>query len=83
MYMYYLAFDCFRTIGQLFMDILHFKEFGDTDYCHECILGVYLVMTMYVPFDALPLVKQRTSSGIYYHIQLNCNVLGIDNVMPL
>ena len=39
---------------------MHFKEFGDTEsVCHECSLGVHLVIDdcVYVPSDALPLYQ--------------------------
>ena len=33
---------------QLFMEILHFKELGDTECCHECSLCVYLVIDNFI-----------------------------------
>ena len=37
----------FREIGPLFMDILHFKDLGDTSVISECSLGVNLVIDMF------------------------------------
>ena len=34
----------FRAIGPLFMDILHFKDLGDTSVVSECSLGANLVI---------------------------------------
>ena len=34
----------FRAIGPLFMEILHFKDLGDTSVVSECSLGVNLVI---------------------------------------
>ena len=34
----------FRAIGPLFMDILHFKDLGDTSVVRECCLDVNLVI---------------------------------------
>ena len=38
----------FRAIEQLFMEILHFKELGDTECCHKCSLCVDLVIDNFV-----------------------------------
>ena len=34
----------FRAIGPLFIEILHFKDLGDTSVVSECSLGVNLVI---------------------------------------
>ena len=34
----------FRAIGPLFMEILHFKDLGDTSVVRECCLDVNLVI---------------------------------------
>ena len=34
----------FRAIGPLFMEMLHFKDLGDTSVISECSLGVNLVI---------------------------------------
>ena len=49
----------FRAIGPLFMDILHFKDLGDTSVISECSLGVNLVIGnfSYVVSDTSPLYK--------------------------
>ena len=41
------------------MDILYFKELGDTECCHECSLGVYLFIDhlLYVKSNDLPLYQ--------------------------
>ena len=48
---------CFRAIGPLYMDILHFKDLGDTGVVSECSLGVNLVSDhfFYVVSDTSPL----------------------------
>ena len=38
----------FRAIGPLFMEILHFKDLGDTSVASECSLGVNLVINNFV-----------------------------------
>ena len=55
----------FRAIGQLFMEILHFKELGGyRKCCHECILVVYLVIDnfAYAPSEALSLYQMLNQS---------------------
>ena len=48
----------FRAIGPLFMEILHFKDLGDTSIISECSLGVNLVIDNFdVASDTLPLYK--------------------------
>ena len=49
----------FRAIGPLFMEILHFKDLGDTSVVSECSLGVNLVIDnfFYVVSDTSPLYK--------------------------
>ena len=49
----------FRAIGQLFREILHFKDLGDTSVVSECSLGVNLVIDnfVYVVSDTSPLYK--------------------------
>ena len=49
----------FRAIGPLFMEILHFKDLGDTSVISECSLSVNLVIDnlFYVASDTLPLYK--------------------------
>ena len=44
----------FKTIKPLFMEILHFKDLGDTSVVSECSLGVNLVIGnfVYVASDA-------------------------------
>ena len=46
----------FRTIGPLFMEILHFEDLGDTSVVSECSLGVNLVIDnfFYVASDSSP-----------------------------
>ena len=48
-----------RAIGPLFMEILHFKDLGDTSVVSECSLGVNLVIAIFVDVasDTLPLCK--------------------------
>ena len=55
----------FRVIGQLFVEISHLKELGDTECRHECSFGVYLVIDnlLYVPSDALPLYQHLKQSN--------------------
>ena len=49
----------FRTIGPLFMEILHFKDMGDTSVVSKCSLGVNLVIgnLCYVASGTSPLCK--------------------------
>ena len=49
----------FRAIGPLFMEILHFKDMGDTSVISECSLSVNLVIDNLfdVASDTLPLHK--------------------------
>ena len=49
----------FRAIWPLFMDILHFKDLGDTSVVSECSLGVNLVIDnfVHVASDTSPLYK--------------------------
>ena len=50
----------FRTIGPLFMEILHFKDLGDTSVIGECSLGVNNLVIdnfVYVVSDTSPLYK--------------------------
>ena len=49
----------FRTIGPLFMEILHFKDLGDTSAISECSLGANLVIDnlFYVASGTSPLYK--------------------------
>ena len=49
----------FRAIGPLFMEILHFKDLGETSVVSECSLGVNLVIDIFfdVASDTLPLYK--------------------------
>ena len=49
----------FRAIEPLFMEILHFKDLGDTSVVSECSLGVNLVIDIFfdVASDTLPLYK--------------------------
>ena len=49
----------FRAIRLLFMEILHFKDLGDTSVISECSLGVNLVIDNFfdVASDTLPLYK--------------------------
>ena len=53
----------FRAIGQLFMEILHFKDLGDTSVISECSLGVNLfidnfcyvisgILHLYIKFES-------------------------------
>ena len=46
-----------RAIGQLFMEILHFKDLGDASVISECSVGVNLVIDniCYVVSDTSPL----------------------------
>ena len=47
------------AIGPLFMEILHFKDLGDTSVISECSLGVNLVIDnfLYVASGTSPLFK--------------------------
>ena len=58
----------FRAIGPLFMDILHFKDLGDTSVISECSLGVNLVIDnlCYVVSDTSPLYKIWKQSDHYW-----------------
>ena len=48
----------FRASGTLFMEILHFKDLGDTSVVSECSLDVNLVIGLfYGASDTLPLYK--------------------------
>ena len=48
----------FRAIGPLFMEILPFKDLGDTSVISECSLCANLVIdTFYVVSDTSPLYK--------------------------
>ena len=49
----------FRAIEPLFMEILHFKDLGDTSVISECSWGVNLVIdnVFDVASDTLPLYK--------------------------
>ena len=57
----------FRAIIPLFMEILHFKELGDTKCHHECGLGVNPVIDnfVYVVSDTSPLYKIWKQSDHY------------------
>ena len=57
----------FRAIGPLFMEILHFKDLGDTSVISECSLGVNLVIDnfCYVVSDISPLYKIWKQSDNY------------------
>ena len=57
----------FRAIGPLFMEILHFKDLGDTSVISECSLGVNLVIDIffYVTSDSSPLYKIWKQSDHY------------------
>ena len=47
-----------EQLDPLFMDILHFKDLGDTSVISECSLGANLVIDnvlIYVASDTLPL----------------------------
>ena len=68
----FLYCDCismqnFRVIGPLFMEILHFKDLGDTSVVSECGLGVNLVIDKFfnVTSDTLPLYKMCKESDHY------------------
>ena len=67
----------FRTIRQLFMEILHFKDLGDTE--NVVMNAVVLVLGVSNFNGKVP------QGGIYPHIKWCCNVhvCVIDNVMPL
>ena len=61
----------FRAIGQLFMEILHFKELADTE--SVVTNAVYLVIAnlVYASYDALPLyqiLKQSDNCLWRYYI---------------
>ena len=49
----------FRAIGQLFLEILHFKDLGDTSVISECSLGANLVIEVAADAaaDAAAMVK--------------------------
>ena len=55
------------------MEILHFEDLGDT----ESVATNAVVLVLGDFNDNVP------QGGIYHHIKLYCNALGIDNVMPL
>ena len=57
----------FRAIGPLFMEILHFKDLGDTSVISECSLSVNLVIDNFsdVASDTLPLYKIWKQSDHY------------------
>ena len=56
-----------RAIGPLFIEILHFKDSGDTSVVSECSLGVNLVSDniCYVVLDTSPLYKIWKQSDHY------------------
>ena len=57
----------FRAIGPLFMEILHFKDLGDTSVISKCSLCVNLVIDnlFYVVSDTSPLYKIWKQSDHY------------------
>ena len=57
----------FRAIGPLFMEILHFKDLGDTSVISECSLDANLVIDNFfdVASDSLPLYKNWKQSDHY------------------
>ena len=57
----------FRAIGPLFMEILQFKDLGDTSVISKCSLGVNLVIDkfVYVASDTSPLCKIWKQSDHY------------------
>ena len=64
----YFYWDCtsvqnVRAIGPLFMEILYFKDLGDTSVISECSLGVNLVIDifLYVVSDTSPLYIWKQS----------------------
>ena len=58
----------FRAIGPLFMEILHFKDLGDTSVVSECSLGVNLVIdNFFMSFQILYLcIKFESNQTITY-----------------
>ena len=59
------------------MEILHFKDLGDTES---------VITNAVVPLLGVSNFNNRRTAGgggIYPYIKLYCNVLEIDNVMPL
>ena len=65
----------FKAIGQLVMEILHLKYLWDT----ESVVTNAVVLV----FGVSNFNSNVPQGGIYPHIMLYCNVLGIDNFMPL
>ena len=63
------------------MEIFHFKELGDTE-CHECSLGVVLVIDnfVYIPYDALPLYQILKQSDNWLWRYFMSKIWGIQNV---
>ena len=68
----FLYWDCtsmqnFRAIGPLFMEILHFKDWGVISVVSECSLGVNLVIDNFfdVASDTSPLYKFWKQSDHY------------------
>ena len=66
----------FKSLRQLLMEILHFKDVGDTER-HLADNAFVLVL------GECQISIATYLRGIYPHIKLYCNVLGIDNVMPI
>ena len=58
------------------MDILHLKDLGDT----ESVVTNAVVLVL---GECQLSMATYLRGGIYPHTKLWCNVLGIDNVMPL
>ena len=57
------------------MEMLHLKDLGDTE---SVVTNAVVLVVGVSNFNSnIPL------GGIYPHIKLYCNALGIDNVMPL
>ena len=65
-----------KAIGQLVMEILHFKDLGDA--ASVVINAIILVLGGCQISMATYLM-----GGIYSHIKMHCNVLEIDDIMPL
>ena len=57
------------------MEILHFKDLGDA----ESVVTNAVVLVLGESQVSIATYLR----GIYLHMKLYCNVLGIDNVMPL
>ena len=65
------------------MEILHFKDLGDT----ENVVTNAVVLVLGKCRISIPTYwgggGEGGGGGIYPHIELYINILGIDNVMPL